>query len=78
MRELLKICQTIQLFELSWCVSRLEGMNLVRKDIKWSVFMCHGQTGKNTSSSSGKMGIFPHLALFFLLSLPKSGTLTHL
>ena len=41
---------------------------MVRKGVKWSALMCQGQPG-SPCVSPGKMTIFPHLALFFHLSL---------
>ena len=46
MRELFKICRKRQVFELSWCFLRLEGVTLVGKGVEWAVLMCQGQTGK--------------------------------
>ena len=72
MRELFEICEKYS-FLTFLVLSELwgGGVNLVRKGEKWCILMCQGQPGKIPCLSPEKMTIFPHLALFFHLSLPK-------
>ena len=61
MRELFEICQKIQFF--NFLVQFFNFFLCVR--------MCQGQPRKIPCLSDEKMTAFPHLALFFHLSLPK-------
>ena len=53
-------------------------VKLIIKKYKGGVLMFHGQLENSPNLSTGKLGIFLILALFFHPSLPKIGTLTQL
>ena len=57
MTELYKFAQNT-VFELYWCLLRLEGMNMNGKCIKWGIIMCQGQTGNILCFSPEEMYIF--------------------
>ena len=71
MRELFEICPKIQCFNFFGAFWALGGVNLIGEGVKYCVRKCQGQPEKIPCLSPEKATIFPHLALFFHLSLPK-------
>ena len=68
MRELFDICQKNTVFKIFWCFLSFEGGGGFSQ--KRCKIVCSDVSG-TTWKSPEKMTIFPHLALFFHLSLPK-------